>query len=462
MHLLTILLVSWMWPQSIDMVAQDDTLFITMDQPGQAAVFRFEGFDLVEEMPLGSYDNLSIGYTGAPMDPCLLVACGDYMMSDYGDSLFMLDTQNLDCIWKTGDLPEIEYFYDEFRIVFTERWHPESRLPRIMSYYCTHVTKATDAQGIVSAFFDPATPPGWTDSLYHVQENVGGWIDDTFFGPVNVGDNPPLTAYVNTVGYWWPPDGMWVEAHVHELESDTLMRVIPVASCSYTDPSSYPMGYCLGSSANEAVLLWSDTSGTIWSTSFSGNPLQLDTTAPYGYTLPAGNTGVAASRYPEDEGILISYYRDGFIRARYRECGWFAYEHQVAPAAPVTRGEITVCGVTNGYWIAWTEGGQYPCLAYISRETLTGVGDSESTPINRYRLDLFPNPFNQVLTINVNCNGSPLRIDIYDSSGHLVHSGVTDPDGSYGWNAMREPSGTYLVRVEGDDGNISRKVLLMR
>lgn len=466
MSILLLVLISWNVPQQIDMLAIEDTLFITMEESYLVALYRYEFTTLIAETVLGNYNNVSIGYSDGVNDQIVLVVCSYSEMKGNEDSLYAVDPADLSMIWKTGDLPCLP-IEPMFQTRFIERWISEPSLPRLISYYCTHVTDANDDQLVYSHTFNPDTyPVVWDDCLY-TDSQIQGYVGDLFLGPVTIADEPVITGLVNNVSppvgapNGWP-SSWWVEIHVHEAETDSLMRVLPVAGGQYVEPLYYPHGYCLGSCNNHAVLLWSDTTGTIYSTEIAGTPLEIVSMEPFGFSLPMDYSAIAASRNPDDSGILICYYRDGYIWARYKEDSWFPYEHQVAPATFVYKGNLTVSGSPDGYWIAWNDDCKYPSIAWIGRETLTGISDSHSDIIGNLRLTTEPNPFCGILNVSVNSDKIPVQIDIYDTSGHQVHSGNTDTSGHFAWNAQNMPAGVYLIRAIHDTEFVDSKILLIR
>ena len=463
MNLLMLVLISWTPSQQIDMLAIEDTLFIAMVESYQITLYRYDSTTLVAEADLGNYCNVSIGHSGSLDEQILLVVCSSANFRWDDDSLYAFDPTYLSLIWKTSDLP---FFAEPLpHNHFLERWFSDISSPRLVSYQCSHITDASDEQWVCSHAFSPDTYPViWEDCLYRYSD-VFGYIDDLFLGPVAVADERILTAFINNTippseapGGW--PGSWWVEIHVHEAETDSIMRVLPVAGGQFLYPPFDPRGYCLGSCSNHAVLLWSDTTGTIYSTEVAGSPMEIVSTEPFGFNLPMGFSAIAASRNPSDSGILISYYRDGYIRARYMEDSWFSYEHQVAPSTTIYG--LTVSGTPGGYWIAWKDGSAYPNIAWIARETLTGISEGQSGTISDLSLTAAPNPFNGTLEVIVNSYEIPVQIDIYDTSGHLVHSGNTNAIGHLTWNAQSMPAGVYLIRAIHDTEFVDSKVLLIR
>lgn len=461
MNILLLVLISFTWPQQIDMLAIEDTLFIAMEESFQTTLYRYESTILITEADLGYYDNVTIGYSGDAGDQTILVAGSCVYWKGDNDSLYAFNADDLSLIWKIGDLPSLG-FEPLFETRFIERWFSEPHLPRLISYYCTHVTDG-DEQRILSCAFDPDMYPIiWEDSLY-MDSDIQGYVDDQFFGPVKIPDEPVITGLVNNISapVAWPTF-WWVEIHVHEAETDSMMRVLPVAGGQYEQTPFYPRGYCLGSCNSHAVMLWSDTTGTVYSTKVAGSPLEIISSETVGFTLPTDHSAIAASCNPSDSGILMCYYRDGYIYARYMEDSWFPYEHQVAPAPSVYTGNLTVSGTSDGYWIAWINSSKYPNIAWIDRETLTGISNGQSGTIGNLSLTTMPNPFCRILEVTVNSDEVSVQIDIYDTSGHRVHSGNTDTIGHYTWDAQSMPAGVYLIRAIHDTEFVDSKVLLIK
>ncbi|MCK4505054.1 MAG: T9SS type A sorting domain-containing protein [Candidatus Aegiribacteria sp.] len=480
MIILFIGLIAFTPARSIDAVAIDDTLFITMDRSiGDSYLFKYESSSIINEVPIGDYNNLSIGYFSESDTQCLIViSCNCYFFGDHilRDIIRRFDPEDLSVIWVSDSLPEIEGWMVESRPVYTERMSVEARQPRIVSYFCTHVTDASDELAIVSASFDPVVYPGCYDYLQYYSQGSGGYIDDDFFGPVAISGGSPLTVTANIWSYWWAE--FLIRAEVHEEDTSgppDWMRMIDVHfEVVYNPLPGLPCGFCLGSCANEAVFLWADSSGAIKSTTFSGDPLELTGIVPYEYPL-VGFSGwiraaASASCNPDDPGMLICYYRDGYIRARYREEGnWSPCEHLISPSGWIYNGNLAVCGVTDGYWITWNDGGDYPCIVFISRETLTSIAGEASRPLGPVSLTASPNPFvsSVTLTIDGNINPEDTIISVYDLSGHLIRALSPCAGESVLWNGCRSdgiecPAGTYIATIRSGDCYGSCSLVLIR
>ena len=461
MSILLLLLICDTPVQQIDMLAIEDTLFIVMEVSDHVTLYRYESTTLIVETDLGNYDNVSIGYSDGVDSQIILVACSDVISKGDNDSLYAIDPIDLSLIWKTGDLPWFEYNDPWFRTLFIERWHPEERLPRLVTYYYGATTSDSgDDQFIFSSAFDPFIyPPIWENNLF-MFSYLYTHVNELFLSPVNVSTESTVTALFNR--HYSPMADYWnIDLQVHEAQSDSFMRILPVSGGEFVT-ITLPRAFCLGSCSSHAVLLWSDTTGTVYSTEVAGSPLEILSTESVEFDLPSANNAITASHNPNDSGILVCYYRDGYIRARYMEDSWFSYEHQIAPVATVYSGCLTVSGTPDGYWIAWKDGSSYPNIAWIARETLTGISEGQSGTISDLNLIAAPNPFYGALEVTVNSYESPVLIDIYDTSGHRVHSGSTDVNGIYSWDAQGMPAGVYLIRAIQDTEFIDSKVLLIR
>ncbi|MCK5115606.1 MAG: T9SS type A sorting domain-containing protein [Candidatus Aegiribacteria sp.] len=473
MIILLIGLLAWTPARSIDAVAIDDTLFIAMDRGGgDTYLFRYESSSFIREVSLGDYDNLSIGYFTGADTPCLIVVTGNNQ-SDYDDLIRRFDSEDLSLVWESDSVPVFDDWEDFMRLVFIERRSIEARQPRIVSYYCSHVTNASDYLAIESSSFDPEIYFGCYDSLqyYHSES---GYIDDDFFGPVAISGSVPLTITSNK---WW---GMWedyvIRAQVHEADSPGWMRNFSVHDEMVSSVlPGLPCGFCLGSNSTEAVFLWADSEGANWSTVFSGDPLELTGTYPFEYPLVGfmgswGPAAAAASANPDDQGMLVCYYRDGYIRARYREEGsWNPYEHQISSSGWVYTRDLAVCSVTEGYWITWNDGGDYPRISFINRETLTAINGEPSQNLDPIYLTASPNPFvsSVSFTISGEVDLENTIVSIYDLTGHLIRDFSSCRGESILWDGQSSdriecPSGTYIALVRSGESSGSCRLVLIR
>ncbi|RKZ08295.1 hypothetical protein DRQ25_09460, partial [Candidatus Fermentibacteria bacterium] len=133
-----------------------------------------------------------------------------------------------------------------------------------------------------------------------------------------------------------------------------------------------------------------------------------------------------------------------------------------AHTTSVYSGNLAVSGTPDGYWIAWKTSSNYPNIAWIARETLTGISEGQSCSIGDLSITSLPNPFSGILEVTVNSDEFPVQISVYDTSGHQVHSGSTDASGHFTWDAHSMPAGVYLIRAIQDTEFVDSKILLIR
>ena len=81
--------------------------------------------------------------------------------------------------------------------------------------------------------------------------------------------------------------------------------------------------------------------------------------------------------------------------------------------------------------------------------------------------DVYPNPFNPVLNININIAWAAVtQVNILDIAGkhiNTIHSGYLQP-GSHEmiWHAEFMPSGVYFISVKMGEKNLTEKVVLLK
>ena len=81
--------------------------------------------------------------------------------------------------------------------------------------------------------------------------------------------------------------------------------------------------------------------------------------------------------------------------------------------------------------------------------------------------DVYPNPFNPVLNININIAWAAVtQVNILDIAGkhiHTIHSGYLQ-SGSHEmhWNGESLPSGVYFLSVKSGEKNLTEKVVLLK
>ena len=103
-------------------------------------------------------------------------------------------------------------------------------------------------------------------------------------------------------------------------------------------------------------------------------------------------------------------------------------------------------------------GAAFDGILEINQETLTPA----SFVINT----LYPNPFNPVITLDIDIHQSgELRIEVYDVFGHFIgeinKGHVNTGNQSFQWSGNNSPSGMYFFKItDGDIVQIRKAVLL--
>ncbi len=97
----------------------------------------------------------------------------------------------------------------------------------------------------------------------------------------------------------------------------------------------------------------------------------------------------------------------------------------------------------------------------------TGIDDFKPTATNFLLLNNFPNPFNETTTIRFTLPAaSRARIDIFDTSGHLVKrlldQRLTAGRHQLQWQARDHASGVYFCQLVSDMGRQIQKMILLK
>ena len=104
-------------------------------------------------------------------------------------------------------------------------------------------------------------------------------------------------------------------------------------------------------------------------------------------------------------------------------------------------------------------GAAFDGILEINQETLTPA----SFVINT----LYPNPFNPVITLDIDIHQSGvLRIEVYDVSGHFIEEinkgYVNTGNQSFQWSGKNSPSGMYFFKITDGDAVQIRKAVLLK
>jgi hypothetical protein len=95
------------------------------------------------------------------------------------------------------------------------------------------------------------------------------------------------------------------------------------------------------------------------------------------------------------------------------------------------------------------------------------VGTTATEPTGFRLAQNYPNPFNAQTTISYEVGGrQQIDLSIVDLLGRRLEtlvSGMVEP-GSYTvqWDADRHASGVYLVRLEGEKGGVTKRMVFLK
>lgn len=269
----------------------------------------------------------------------------------------------------------------------------------------------------------------------------------------------PVTAQRQAVsGAPTPPTpGCWrIAAQCHNTTASSVYLTADTLTCSTTE-STEPELLASGSNENEAVFLWSDSTGTVFYSTHDCMEA-FTSTSPFPGQGPTRLQAAAMSANPEDPGLLLVWQSGSDLYCRHYSSGWNDYAYLVeSGVSALSPRDIAICGVDDGYWIAYREGSQ-PDVFFVSRDDVTGVSEF-SEQVNSPQLSIYPNPFSSAVTVSIPGERT-LSASLYDGCGRMVRSG--SGVGSVVLDAGMLPSGCYLVRVSSGELSFTEKTVLVR
>jgi len=244
------------------------------------------------------------------------------------------------------------------------------------------------------------------------------------------------------------------------MNSDTL-ECTDFYEVSIDNPAIPPTVLASGYSETDQIALWNDTSGTVWCGSFTTSATQPENTQ-----LSVAHTELpfasALTRTREDQGIAMAWYDGANIMIRHWDGEWSSYSHTVEPWSHVSPGNIAVCSDTDGYWVAWKDDTEpVPEYRFISRETITGIQESESSSVGGIAVTVGENPVAGTTSYRISLPvAESYGLYLYDLSGRnireithgfsMLDEGVLDlsgfPPGVYNL-VLKTGCGTASVRI---------------
>ena len=468
--LLLLLLLPALCLANVDMVPLSndgiDMLFVSwIDAYGMARLGRYIDGILISEAGFGERGTVSLAVCNdAADDPFLMLGLSSVEFPD-NDTLYALDHLTLDTLdmeSPTADLPAERSQLGLIRhqdplnggMMSGFRYSLLSSGTELYWYMQDYsISGGQIATGTLQDLFDPY-PLGDTREQFY----------NRMVGPVTCQDGRPMMATDRHIGGGWGWPGnvslmtlVWDPgAGSLELLCDTLV------SDPDTLPSD-PLVMALGSCSDRAVLIWADAWGDVMYSDYNCSDPSPISTGTYQWSLPESDTPCAMSCDPDDEGLLLVWHSPGEVRCRHFQDGWNGFDRVLwSGGGIVLEGNIAVCSVDDGYWVAWLIGGsdaEYPELQFVPRDSVTTIGGSVTEP-PVLRLVAGPNPFRESLSIELEGSTGAAAVSIFDLAGRVVSRTIQSEDG-FVWDPDDTPPGTYIIMVSSGEFHASRKVVLL-
>lgn len=470
-HLLPIAVLAVAAATSVDITFCEGSGYLIWSKEfGATYVAEFDG--VLDPHYLGSYGNVTLSAVESGGQPRLAAGCTneDYWLDP--SFLLLLDPATLEVL-ASREFGVDDFGYQAGPFAFDHislEKHTESSDTALVvcsihdcvtegrQYYPSYLVSA------VVDYNDTAQLP-LADTLQITVGNMS--YDHDYRGPVSTQQLEHLSTTAYTGG------GMWFEAEAASyLHQPAPSRTDARGDMwdhrfywiDYAEPPLEAHMMALGSSSDQAVALWEDTSGTIRYTVFSDS-IAPDGTWELPFPEPGPGRPAAMSRNPELQGLLMGWFCDGQVRVRHYQGEWNAYDHVVGEGVSwVEEGNVAVHGVSGGFWVAWLESGEdAPELVFVDSASVSGTARGP-VPVGA-ALEVFPNPFTACLTVDLG-GDSDGEVRVYDLSGRMVARLVPDDGGVCTWNGRDEsgravPAGAYILRaVTGGGEAVSRVVRL--
>lgn len=307
----------------------------------------------------------------------------------------------------------------------------------------------------------------WSSSVVNTADTTG-WRQSFFSSScIPAGQNPPgsLPGFTMASGSrdGYPAQSFYGVITIY-LVSDMLHEDWVFMLEAGSEPVAPPGILASGYGQNCQLSLWTDTTGTVWCSSFTSSVTEPET-APLETAHGELPFAAAMTRTREDEGILLVWYDGSKVMARHWLGEWNGYAHAVEPWAHVSPGNIAVCSDTGGYWVAWKDDASaVPEYRFLDRDDLTGIGNRHAVWEFSSGLSIYENPVAVATSYSVSLPPQePYSIFIFDISGRnlgeLASGTGMQSDGTL--NLSRFPPGVYCLVLKTDQGVYRVPVLKM-
>ncbi|MCD4700547.1 MAG: hypothetical protein K8S24_01690, partial [Candidatus Aegiribacteria sp.] len=263
------------------------------------------------------------------------------------------------------------------------------------------------------------------------------------------------------------PGYVRLTSFTHNPPSDSLSLLSDIFHSAIDTLPYYPRTMAFGSCLQNGLLVWADGWGDVQYSGFDcEDPVPLSTQT-YPWSEPSRSSPCAMSGNPGDEGLLLAWYHAGEIRCRHFEGDWNGFDHIVQTGvSAVSEGNIDVCSVEDGYWVAWLAGGATePELTFVSRDVVTGIESQEGSFIEDLSIVLSPNPCPGSLSISLVGISEEAVSDIliYSADGRLIRALTLQVcNAPVIWDGCdlsgdEAPSGTYVIRGVVENRSVSAR-----
>ncbi len=449
-----------------------DTLFVSwISASGDACLARYYGSSIEDQTIFSDRIMASVGLfdDGGDSYHVLFVTTEENTLYD---SLYTLHSDSL----TVQDFVEIDRYVVAEVAQYGLLKYPDERWDGFLTgFYYTCFSSGVSAYWF-STEFDVAADGSISlgTTLFEEDPYPFQMMDDPFFnrlvGPVVCMDGWPVFATdMKYPGYspFQIPGYTHLTSFTHNPPSDSLNLLSDVFHSAVDTLPYDPCVMALGSCSAQGLLMWADEWGDVMYSGFDcEDPVPLSTQT-YPWNQPSRSSPCAMSGNPEDEGLLIAWRYAGEIRCRHYQGEWNGFDHIVQTGVSiVAEGNIAVCSVEDGYWVAWLAGGaSEPEVVFIPRDVVTGIENQEGFHTDDLSLVLSPNPCSGNLSISlIGIPGDAVSgILIYSTDGRLIRTLTAQAgNGPVIWDGCdssgdETPSGTYMVRGFVENRSVSAR-----
>ncbi|MCK5117497.1 MAG: T9SS type A sorting domain-containing protein [Candidatus Aegiribacteria sp.] len=447
---------------NVDIIKTDQGLCIGWIVPSGPVVKNLDESSQIQFNPIYQNGHISIGDGPDTGVSSLVVALSDQWEEVPDDSLILLDAQSMTRLSSreviSDSILEEPYYPVPIRVMSVSRYDYGMRdlLACIISDHTSSMsyTWITNSAMVLDG--------NDIDLIEHKQCYHAGPVNDYSQSPRPF--NLMGSSVIAFREYNWFSHEYYhsVVSLSYDMPIETTDLLPPLFEYSIYSETNYSSSWArviaAGSDLGITVALWGESGLDNVYTSIFIDDVQPTSTEAFPFPYPR-NQPSAMSCHPYYDGMLLAWIQGSELRCRHFDGEWNDYDHIVQSGlGTVTDQNIAVCSDVDGYWIAWLENGaSEPEVVFVPRDSVTGISGSGISSIEM-TLDLFPNPFGNVLHIAPSGFTGNCRISIYDTAGRIVESTTMSSD-VWDWDASSIPTGLYSIVAESPEGTISRRVM---